>query len=528
MIRIHRHPEDAPPEPKDPGKPPRLFYNWISLVGGILAIAGLTGALFFIIIDAESDNVSGYTSMTYIPPLGVYVLGLVVVVLGIFVEQRHRASGKAPTISGKWSLSLNLDRLTQPKVVWTISVVALVLTLSVLAMGAGSIKMVEYTESNQFCAVTCHQVMGPEATVYEYSAHARIDCVECHVGHGADGYIRAKLSGLRQLYGVATGDFNRPIPTPIHNRRPSRDMCESCHWKDRLIDYKVLSREYYHADKASTPAEVKFMVKIGGGGKDGELIQGAGIHYHMLTEQKVEYIARDHARQDIPYVRVTHPDGEVTEFNNTDHPLTEEERLTLEVHQIECVDCHSRPAHQFPAPVNSVNRAIASGKLSRELPYIKLQGVTLLTADYATQDEAVEGIATGLRDYYAEEAPEVLTEKATQLEQGITTLQEIYRRSIFPEMKADWAAHPNNIGHRDSPGCFRCHNEEMQTDDGEAIFTDCTKCHLILAQAQGGQVVEAQSNFMEGQAFVHPDDDEPLTDYTLCSDCHNGGIGVYE
>jgi len=37
----------------------------------------------------------------------------------------------------------------------------------------------------------------------------------------------------------------------------------------------------------------------------------------------------------------------------------------------------------------------------------------------------------------------------------------------------------NNIGHMDSPGCFRCHDDSHKTKDGMAIGQDCETCHAI-------------------------------------------------
>ncbi len=526
-IRIRRkHDDHSHLDDDERPPPPRLVFNGISIAGIILAIGSFSSLFFFIILDLISHDAGGYAGVMYIAPVALTLAGIGVALLGRVAEKKHRAHGKPPTISGQWHVELNLGLFTHPKIVLIALLTTIGVTLTLMTLGAGSIAMVEYTESNAFCANTCHFVMSPEAMVYEDSPHARVACVECHVGHGAKGFIEAKVNGLRQVYGVVSGDFSRPIPTPIHNRRSSLEMCESCHWKDRFVDYKVLSRQYFHADEESTPSEIKLLLKIGGQEKGAGLIDGAGIHYHMLSQNKIEFIARDHRRQEIPYVRVTAPDGKITEYNNTDEPLSDEERTSLETHQVECLDCHSRPAHQFAKPMDSINDAILAGKISRELPYIKYQGLKLLDSRYETKAEALKEISYGLSGYYNEEYPEVLTEQREELQRAVTALQEIYRRTIFPEMKADWSAHPDNIGHRDAPGCFRCHNDVMESVEGDTIFTDCTKCHSILAQ--GEEVIETLSNFKEGQVFVHLDDDEDFDDFTICTDCHDGGFAAYE
>jgi hypothetical protein len=367
--------------------------------------------------------------------------------------------------------------------------------------------------------------MSPEATVYATSPHAQIDCVQCHVGHGGDSYLRAKIGGMRQVLAVATGHIERPIPTPIRNRRLSSDMCQSCHTKERDIGYKAVTRTRFLNEENSSPVTLHMMMKVGGA-KNG-LMQGSGIHYHMMIAGKVEYIARDQKRQDIPWVRVTGQDGGVREYANESFPLTDEERESLEVRQMECVDCHSRPAHQFPSPVDSVDAALETGRISPKIPFIKEASVRALDGGYATTEEALAEIDGRIRDFYEEEHPDVLENgHADLLEESGRELRDIYQRTIFPEMKANWSAHPDNIGHRDSLGCFRCHNDEMVDEDGETIFTDCMKCHAILAQDE--QVIRAAAEFDVGRGFVHPEDWETLDEFTLCSDCHTGGSDIYD
>ncbi len=193
---------------------------------------------------------------------------------------------------------------------------------------------------------------------------------------------------------------------------------------------------------------------------------------------------------------------------------------------MECLDCHSRPAHEFMAPVNTVNQAIADGRISRELPYVKVESVRVLSRTYPSQEEAVEAIEAGLTSFYREEHPEVFEAERDALESSIEAAQSIYRTTIFPEMNVRWSSHPNNIGHRDSLGCFRCHNDVMESEDGDTIFADCTKCHVNLAQ--GENVAIAQADFDNGSSFVHPEDDDTFDEFVLCTDCHTGGFAIYE
>ena len=199
-----------------------------------------------------------------------------------------------------------------------------------------------------------------------------------------------------------------------------------------------------------------------------------------------------------------------------------------------CLDCHNRPAHQFEAPINSVNRALEDGEhLPRSLPYIKRESVRALDGDYPTTEAALAGIADSLLSFYRNGFPEVIANNGHEVEQSIAFLQDVYQATIFPEMKANWSAHPDNIGHRDWPGCFRCHNYEMESEDGDTIFKSCETCHQILAQIEP-EAVEAEATGMEfqmpekGITYLHPDGDEYLENQTMCSDCHDGGFRAYK
>jgi hypothetical protein len=246
----------------------------------------------------------------------------------------------------------------------------------------------------------------------------------------------------------------------------------------------------------------------------------------MQIAKKVEYVARDAQRQEIAWVRVTDAEGKAREYRLEANPLSDEERSSLPVHTMECIDCHSRPAHRFSSAIGSVNRALEFGLLPRDLPSIKEVAVQALDGGYETTPAALEGIERHVRDYYQEEHPDVLKERGDAVDESVATLRAIYQRTMFPEMKADWRAHPDNLGHLNSPGCFRCHNDGMLNADGESITTDCATCHAVLAQNESS--IGTMDDFETGEQFVHPEDGSTFDEFTLCSDCHTGGKELYE
>jgi hypothetical protein len=501
---------------------PRLFYNWLSIAGAVLAVAGLTSVLFFALVGGVSEPESAYPGLVLLPFFLLVLLGLGLVAVGILREARRRRSGRVPSIGA--TLSIDLAKLTRRRPLLFLVSSTVAATAVVLAIGSLLFHFTEVTESNEFCGETCHSVMHPEWIRYAESAHARVPCVECHVADDAGGYIRSKLAGLERVLAMATGDITRPIPTPIRDLPPAGGLCGGCHTPGRFVDSRQLDRTYFRADEENGRIDLRLLIDVGGKGRDHR--EGSGIHYHMFVAQKVEYVARDAQRQDIAWVKVTRADGSTVEYEDSSDPLDEAQRASLGVRTMDCLDCHNRPAHRFTAPVEAVNAALAAGAIPREIPFIKLEAVRALDGDYATTEAAMAGIAEAIAKAYREEHPEFVDDGDALLPKAVGTLQDIYRDTIFPEMEARWSAHPDNIGHLDWPGCFRCHNDELESADGDTIFTTCNRCHLILSQGSDGETLSV--DLEEGKTFVHPEDDEEIDEFSACNDCHTGGADVYE
>ena len=498
------------------------IYNWMSGIGAALITVGLTALLFMVLLDLIAGPASGYAGLALLIPLTLMGLGLLLVVAGWLRERWRHAHGRRSSFYDKWVL--DPWGIVSGRGLWFVPLVIAGGTFALFGAGAGTVGVISASESNTFCTQACHMVMGPEATVYADTAHSRIACVECHVGAGPEGFLSAKLGGLRQLYALASGTVSRPIPTPIHAANINRELCEGCHVPERDIGYVARTHSYFASDDATEPQRMVMMVKVGRG--PNHLLPGEGVHYHMQIAEKVEFIARDAQRQEIAWVRVTDAEGKSREYTLQSNPLSDEERESLPMRAMECIDCHSRPAHRFAPATVSVNRALEGGRLPRDLPSVKEMAVRALDGGYASTPAALEGIEQAVREYYQEEDPDVLEEQPDAVSKSIATLRAIYQSTIFPEMKADWRAHPDNTGHLDSPGCFRCHNDDMQSADGESITTDCSTCHTVLAQNESS--IGSVEDFDAGEPFVHPEDGSTFDEFTQCSDCHTGGKELYE
>jgi len=441
------------------------------------------------------------------------VLGLLLIPAGMMWERRRRLQNVgAPFHFAKFDLNNPAQRSTAA---FVLSFVVMFTVISAI----GSYKAYQFTDSVEFCGQLCHTVMHPEFTAYQASPHARVACVDCHVGSGANWYVKSKLSGARQVYYTALGTFPRPIPSPVHNLRPAPDTCEQCHWPKKFWGAQLKTFTHYGTDEQNTPRVIRLLIKTGGG--DSSLGQaGEGIHWHMNIANKITYFATDEQRQTIPWVHVEDAQGHITEYVSKDAPPTPEQMKKATQRRMDCIDCHNRPTHIYVPPDLSVDRSISGRTIDASLPFIKQQGVQVLTADYKTTDEAEQKIADSISKFYQQKYPQVATVKSASINGSIAELQRIYRTTFFPEMHVNWKTHPNNIGHFYTQGCFRCHDGNHVSKDGKVISKDCNACHTVLDQEEGG----AHLSQIAVQSFKHPVDIGDLKSVN-CSDCHNGGVG---
>lgn len=480
---------------------PRLWRNWLSFAGGVIALGSFFAFLLLLAIDLTAHNGNPYMGiLAYVIAPGFLFLGLGLMGLGIWFQRRHKrlAGEDAPGSV----LSVDLSRPADRRKLQFFVAGSLIF---LLCTAIGSYQSYHVSESVQFCGQACHEPMKPEFVAYQFSPHARVACVECHVGHGAGAFVKAKMNGMHQLAGVITGDFDRPIKTPIRNLRPARETCEQCHWPQKFSGNIDRTYQSYLTDETNTPYAVRLSLKVGGADPTHGPV--GGIHWHVSQDNKIEYLASDDRRQVIPWVRVTDPKGVVTEYRA---PRFTNDISKFEIRQMDCMDCHNRPAHRYQAPNAAVNFAMSIGKIDPTLPFVKSNAVSLLVKKYETEPEALENIAATLRAKYA---------GAPGVEKLITEVQAIYRQNLFPEMKADWRAYPDNIGHKDWPGCFRCHDNNHPSTDGKRQIpaSDCMSCHTIIAQGAGADLNLISPN---GQKFKHPGDEVD----GACNDCHSGGL----
>jgi hypothetical protein len=494
-----------------------LFRHPLAALGGALTLAGGFLFLILLLIDIATRSENPYRSLvTFVIAPGVVVIGVILFLTSIAIQVR---SARRKGESVRFNLSIDPSDPGYMRNLWLFLGFSAVLIFLVAYSGY---RAYEATDSVSFCGETCHTVMEPQAITYRNSPHARVPCVECHIGPGASFYVRSKFDGIRQLWATAMNTYSRPILTPVHNLRPAQETCEGCHWPRQFYGEKLVARTYYKTDEKNSPWTINLLVKIGGGNpRTGKL---EGIHWHMLAANKVEYIATDPKRQVVPWVRVTREDGSTSVYTDPDVPAPDPNDPRVEVRKFDCMDCHNRPSHRFLAPAMALNLALSTRNISPDLPSVRQVGLDLLNAKYETREEAGEKITKGLLAYYQENAPQIASSRSAEIDQATKTLLTIYRDNFFPEMKTDYRARENNLSHFVNDGCFRCHDRKKKNEKGETIQADCKTCHLIVAQGPS-ENVGVLSQSITGLDFQHPEDIADAWKESKCTDCHTPDSG---
>jgi nitrate/TMAO reductase-like tetraheme cytochrome c subunit len=494
-----------------------LYRNWMTYFGGIVTLVGVLLVAFFVLLEFSLKHPSPYIGIfTFVVFPGVILFGVLVGLLGMRMEALRRRKSGATEALPYPALDLN-DPSQRTK--FGIGVVVSAVLLVVLSFTGYNGFLL--TESVGFCGSTCH-VMQPELTTYLNSAHARVRCVECHVGEGAGWYVNSKLSGTRQLFAVLFHTYDRPIATPVKNLRPARETCQRCHWPEKFVQAQLYQRPHFRYDEKNTAEQITLLVKTGGGGEN-----GGGIHWHMFIENKVEYVAEDTHLQEIPWTRVRRRDGTSVEYFRQEKKLVPEQLAALKVHQMDCMDCHNRPAHNFETPDLAVDRALSAGVISPSLPFAKSIAVDALSREYPDATSAHSGMRRELTAFYDDKYKDVATARAGDVKRAADALVAIYDRNVFPDMKVSWSTYPSNIGHRNWPGCFRCHDGKHVSPDGQVLTSECTTCHTnpIRGPQAGFGEVMANKAQPDWHPWEMPEKHLAIAKHSQiqCHECHLAG-----
>jgi hypothetical protein len=448
----------------------------LSLLGTALTSLSAFVFLLLVAIHALSERGGG-------PYLGIltflilpipFVLGLVLIPYGIHRERKRRGSNerRLPTFD-----------LNDPGQQKTALVVVVLTVVNALILGAGTYKGVEVMESTEFCGKACHTVMEPEHTTYLRSPHARVRCVECHIGEGADWFVKSKLSGSWQLVSVTFGLYDRPIAVPVHSLRPARETCEQCHWPQKFVGDRLKVLTHHAEDEANTPMKTVLLLHVGGVQSD----RSHGIHWHVDPGVAVRYRS-DRTRQKIAEVELNEKGRPTRRFVNE---AVATSGVATEWRTMDCVDCHNRPSHVYRLPEAEIDSSLAEKRIDATLPFVRREGLRILREDYASHEAARLGISKALAQYYATAHADLSAIQHDAIEAAGRELGNIWCSNVFPKMKVTWGAYPVNIGHAnmEAVGCFRCHGGDLVSWEGESVTSDCSACHSVLAQDEADPAI---------------------------------------
>ncbi len=330
----------------------------------------------------------------------------------------------------------------------------------------------EYSNSPEFCGTTCH-TMPPNYSSYLASPHSRVTCVDCHIGR--DLIIRQlirKSGHSRLVIATVLQDFEYPIRSS--EMSPARETCERCHTPEKFSSDSLRVLQRYENNRENDPFSVYLLMHTGGGSSREGL--GFGIHWHI--ENEIKYIATDDLQQEIPWVQVRAPEGETITYNAINSPIDTDNLDQYEIHEMDCITCHNRIAHQISSPERAIDGALNAGDISSEIPFIRVRAVELLSVAYESFEEADAAFAT-LDGYYSANYADFYAEGAPLVQEAIDTLSDLYDDLYYPEQLLTWETHPDNIGHLTAPGCFRCHDGQHFSEAGEVVRLECNLCHSI-------------------------------------------------
>ena len=446
-----------------------LSNNWISLLGVVVVTTATIFWLFLLPFTLRGEVTHPYIGILVFLLLPfVFVLGLLLIPAGIaFRRYRDRVKGRTPASFP----DLNWQNHDFRRLLLFLAVTTF---LNLVIVSQFAYSAVTFMDSTTFCGLACHRIMSPEYISHENAAHAQVECAACHIGPGATSFVRSKMAGTGQLVAMLLDNYPRPIPAPVQNLRSASETCEQCHWRGRFVGEKPLVHTTYAEDEQNSATSTVLLMKVGSG--------SAGIHgAHLRENTSIRYIATDRQRQAIPQVTYTDATGNQTVYNDTTSKPVPDALAKGEHRAMDCVDCHNRPTHNYQLAGRALDDAMSAGRISPALPFVKKQALAALKQNYPDRDTAQRQIASVLDAFYRDRYPQVYAQNRKQLDEAIHTVQGIYARNVFPEMKITWGSYVNNLGHMDFPGCFRCHDGNHTSASGKTIPNDCDTCHEVKA-----------------------------------------------
>ena len=461
------------------GRLPFFYSTWVTTLGSVLSIIAVFLLLMALVLNVYNHllhrPVNAYVgTVTFMLLPALLILGVLLILLGTVIHRRRVSRGEA----GPAAIEIGGVEFMRKA-----AVVGFMVLIGMVLFSSFGYEAYHYTESTDFCMNVCHEVMEPEGVAYSRSAHANVECVECHIGPGAEWFVKAKLSGLRQVAAVLRNSYSRPIPAPVHNLRPARETCEICHWPTKFHGSKLIMRKHTESDRENTRSVSSLIMKVGGHPQPG--VRATGVHWHVDPANEVRYRSIDDKREKIVEVIQKTPEGEIR-YLLEDEEFGEDEG---EWRIMDCIDCHNRPTHIFETPGQALNDAFTAGLLETDVPWLRKVADRALW-ELEPGDDTVAAVSNFLTETYAADHPDDLSALQADLPNISGVIAAILERNIFPRMGITWGTYASNLGHMDldgdfaDTGCFRCHDEMHVSEDGLYISQDCDACHTLLSERE--------------------------------------------
>ena len=449
----------------------------VGALGVALTTASFTAMMVFwweAFNHGSSNPYVGIVGFLILPAL--FLLGLILIPIGVLLRRRRqRRAGVVEPQKPAFDWQ-------DAQVRRTVYFVGLMTAINIPILLVATYQSTVYVESAQFCGTTCHRVMQPEFTTYQRSPHARVECLDCHTGPGAPGFVQSKISGAYQVFATTFDLFPRPISAPPENLPPARETCEQCHWPEKFSGDKLLVKTQFEEDEENTMTKTVLLMHIGGRHSNGAYV---GIHgAHLGDGGRVTYRAADEKRESIPWIGYRNEDGSLTEYVSKEYAEDQGNLSLQEPRTMDCIDCHNRPAHPFLPPEEEIHEAMSSGLIDPILPYARKIAKEILTQGYRDHSDTAGKIAAGWEEYYQTHYPAVFEAHRAKVDRAAATLVDIYQRNVFPSMNINWGTYPDHKGHTNFPGCYRCHDGDHASTDGRTITQDCFACHNLLAMEE--------------------------------------------
>jgi len=447
-----------------------MWRSPLGLMGITITTICATLMIFGLLLDQLGIIHNPYAAMiTFMILPGGFITGLLLIPIAAFIRRRrwHKYG------ISREHLHINLSDHRHRKFVVFFIAMSVV---NIAILGVIAYEGYHFTDSSYFCGQVCHTVMEPEYTVYQRSPHAKVACVECHIGPGADWFVRAKISGLRQVVAVFTNSYNRPVPAPVEHLRPARDTCEHCHWPEKFHGKKVKIFNHFTNDNQAPPTVTEIALHIGGRNPKTDAFEG--IHWHVSKNVQVSYLAADAKRSQIARVKVKRPDGSEEEFVKDSIVVPKDKEAQWRV--MDCIDCHNRPTHVYDSKESVVDFGLLSKRINPDIPGIREDALAVIVGDYKTRDEAKSKMVNDLVELQNKRDATKAKSFDADIRKAGEYILEGYLNNIWPELNIKWGTYGSHLGHQradEGYGCFRCHDEEHKSAKGGSISQDCTNCH---------------------------------------------------